>query len=189
LGAFIRMKAPLDPAHTVKLHAGDAVLLSGTVYTARDAAHARLTEMIRMGEELPFPPEGAVIYYVGPCPAKPGAVIGSAGPTTSGRMDSYAAELLKAGVRGMIGKGGRSEHVVNSIRDHQAVYFVTVGGAGAYLAKRIVACEPVAFPELGAEAVYRLKLEDFPVFVAIDAAGNNIFRDFRKRGDDKNAEG
>ena len=180
LGAIVHIKAPLDPAQTVKLNAGDAVLLSGTVYTARDAAHARLTEMIWKGEALPFSPEGAVIYYVGPCPAKPGAVVGSAGPTTSGRMDSYAADLLNAGIRGMIGKGGRAEHVVNSIRDHQAVYFVTVGGAGAYLAKKIVECEPIAFPDLGAEAVYRLKFEDFPVYVAIDAAGNNIFRDLKQ---------
>ncbi len=177
-----RVQTPLDNNRVADLKAGDEVLISGTVFTARDAAHARLVAMLKNGEELPFAAEGAVIYYVGPCPPRPGAVIGSAGPTTSGRMDPYVPALLEAGVKGMIGKGGRSAAVAESLREHKGVYFVTVGGAGAYLAARIKECSVIAFPDLGAEAVYRLELVEFPAVVAIDSKGNNIFNDLKKTG-------
>lgn len=155
-----------------ELRAGDDVLLSGTVYTARDAAHARLCKMIDAGEPLPFSLDGAVIYYAGPTPARDGAVIGSCGPTTSSRMDKFAPILIENGLLGMIGKGKRSESVIESMKSHGAVYFCAVGGAGALYAKCIRRADVIAFDELGCEAVRKLEVEDFPLIVGIDAFGN-----------------
>ena len=171
----INLKTPLRQEALLKLQTGDEVSISGTIYAARDAAHKRMVEALDRGEELPFELEGQIIYYVGPCPAPPGSVIGSAGPTTSGRMDAYAPRLIEKGLRGMIGKGPRSEAVIASMKSHPAVYFAAVGGAGAYLSKRITASTCIAYPELGPEALLRLEVEDFPCVVAIDAHGHNIY--------------
>lgn len=154
---------------------GEEVLVEGSIYTARDAAHKRIAEAIRTGQDLPFDPNGQIIYYVGPCPAPPGRVIGSAGPTTSGRMDAYAPLLIKRGLRVMIGKGSRDEAVIEAMQKYGALYLAAVGGAGAYLARKIVAAEIVAYPELGPEAILKLEVKDFPCIVAIDAQGNNIY--------------
>lgn len=164
-----------------KLHAGDSVLISGVVYTARDAAHARLVELIKQGKPLPVDLKGQVIYYVGPTPAKPGHAIGSAGPTTSGRMDSFTPTLLSMGLKGMIGKGFRSRSVIDAIVEHKAVYFAATGGAAAMLAKRIVSCEVVAYEDLGCEAIHRLEVVDLPVVVINDCYG----RDFYKENQEK----
>ena len=170
-----KIELPLTREIAGDLRAGEYVLLSGTIYTARDAAHKRLVEALEKGEALPFPPEGATIYYTGPTPAPPGAVIGSAGPTTAYRMDPYVEPLLKAGVLGMIGKGARKGDVPELIKKYQAVYFAAPGGCGALLGKSIKECEIIAYPDLGTEAVRRLKVEDFPVFVAQDSFGNSIY--------------
>lgn len=175
-----RLITPLTVETINKLQAGDRVLLAGTIYTARDAAHKRLIELLDKGGELPIQLEGQIIYYVGPCPAKPGGIIGSAGPTTSGRMDVYTPQLLAEGLKGMIGKGLRSPEVVAAMQQWKAVYFGAIGGAGALLAQRIKAAEVVAFPELGPEAIFKLKVEDFPVIVLIDAAGNNLYQSGRE---------
>jgi fumarate hydratase subunit beta len=171
----VTVSTPLAEETIEKLKAGDRVLLNGVIYTARDAAHKRLNEMINRGAELPLQFEGQVIYYVGPCPAKPGRVIGSAGPTTSGRMDVYTPELLRRGLKGMIGKGLRSDEVIEAIVKYKAVYFGAIGGAGALLSESIQEAEVLAFPELGPEAIYRLKVENFPVTVVIDCKGNNLY--------------
>mgnify|MGYP001005149217 FL=1 len=157
------------------LKAGDRVLLNGIIYTGRDAAHKRLAELIEKGEELPMDIKNQTIYYVGPCPAKPGQVIGSAGPTTSGRMDAYAPLLMEHGLKGMIGKGLRAKAVVDSIIKNNAVYFAAIGGAGALLAEAIKEAEVIAFPDLGAEAIYKLRVENFPVTVIIDSKGNDLY--------------
>ncbi|NLK64473.1 MAG: Fe-S-containing hydro-lyase [Tissierellia bacterium] len=157
------------------LKAGDRVLLNGIIYTGRDAAHKRLAELIEKGEELPMDIKNQTIYYVGPCPAKPGQVIGSAGPTTSGRMDAYAPLLMEHGLKGMIGKGLRAQAVVDSIIKNNAVYFAAIGGAGALLAEAIKEAEVIAFPDLGAEAIYKLRVENFPVTVIIDSKGNDLY--------------
>lgn len=157
------------------LRAGDLVSISGIIYTVRDVAHKRLIHLINNGEPLPFDLDGAIIYYVGPCPAKPGRPIGSAGPTTSSRMDVLTAPLLKQGLKGMIGKGGRSAEVITAIKKHGAVYFAAVGGAGALISQHIKDSEIIAYPELGTEAIRRLVVEDFPVIVAIDSMGNNLY--------------
>lgn len=170
---MIRITTPLDNVES--LRAGDEVLISGVVYTARDAAHQRLVELVRQGKPLPFPIEGAIIYYVGPSPAKPGEPIGSAGPTTSMRMDSLTVPLLEQGLKGMIGKGGRGPEVVEAMKKHKAVYFAAVGGAAALIAQRIKEVEVVAYPDLGTEAVHRMVVEDFPAIVAIDSEGNNLY--------------
>jgi len=170
---MIRLTTPLENVEA--LQAGDEVALSGVIYTARDAAHQRLIELVRAGKPLPFPIEGAVIYYVGPTPAKPGQPIGSAGPTTSMRMDGLTIPLLELGLKGMIGKGGRSPEVVAAMQQHKAVYFAAVGGAAALIAQHIKEVEVVAYPDLGAEAVHRMVVEDFPVIVAIDAHGRNLY--------------
>jgi len=170
-----KVSLPLSDEVISFLHAGDAVLLSGTMYTARDAAHKRLHEMMAKGEKLPFDLDGALIYYVGPTPAQPGQVIGSAGPTTSGRMDAYTPELLEHGLKGMLGKGRRSEAVKQAVVKHHAVYFVACGGAGALISHSIVKREMVAFPELLAEAVTRLEVKDLPCFVGIDCEGKDIY--------------
>ena len=166
---------PLSKEKAAMLKSGDTVYLSGVLYTARDAAHKRLLELLAQGEALPLPLEDAVIYYVGPTPAKPGQAIGSAGPTTSYRMDAYTPALLALGLRGMIGKGRRGPEVVQAMREHQAVYCAGIGGAGALLAARIKAAEVIAFADLGAEAIHRLVVEEFPVTVVIDSQGRNLY--------------
>ncbi|MDI3340849.1 MAG: Fe-S-containing hydro-lyase [Sphaerobacter sp.] len=177
----ISITAPLDAATAARLRAGDAVLISGTLLTARDAAHQRLAAALASGEPLPVDLRDQVIYYVGPAPARPGAVIGSAGPTTSGRMDPYTPALLAAGLRGMIGKGHRSPEVRAAIVQHGAVYFAAVGGAGALLARRITAAEVVAYPDLGPEAIYRLTVVDFPAIVVNDCHGGDLYADAPSR--------
>ena len=157
------------------LRAGDAVSLSGEIYVARDAAHKRFMEALSSGEELPFPLKGATLYYMGPSPARPGRPIGSAGPTTAGRMDLYTPRLLDLGLKAMIGKGRRSPEVLEAIKQNRAIYFSAVGGAGALLSKSILSAETIAYADLGAEAVLRLKVEKFPVIVAIDSRGHNIY--------------
>ena len=159
-----------------KLHTFDRVLLSGTVYTARDAAHKKIRALIQEGKPLPFPLEGAAIYYAGPTPSPEHLPIGSCGPTTSGRMDVYAPQFLDLGLSAMIGKGQRSQAVIDAIIRNQAVYFCAVGGAGALACQCIKSCEVIAFPELGCESVKRLQVERFPLIVAIDSQGNDIFR-------------
>lgn len=171
----IRLRTPFTEDMARALSIGERVLLCGCLYTARDAAHKRLVEMDAQGLPLPFPLRGQIIYYAGPCPAPPGMPIGSAGPTTSGRMDQYAPRLMELGLRGMIGKGERGASVLESMQRLGAVYFAAVGGAGALLAARIRRAETVAFAELGAEAVYRLEVEDFPLIVAADAHGGNLY--------------
>jgi len=173
---YLRVEVPLSASVARELRAGSRVLLSGYLLTARDAAHKRLVEAADAGEPLPVDLEGQVIYYTGPTPAPPGAVIGSAGPTTAARMDPFAPRLLALGVRGMIGKGARSPEVIEAIKKHGAVYLAAVGGAGALLASHIVASEVVAYEDLGPEAVRRLQVADFPVIVAIDSEGNDLFR-------------
>ncbi len=171
----IKLQLPLDPEQVKTLRAGDLVSLSGVLYTARDAAHKRLVAALDQGEPLPLAIDGATIYYAGPCPAKPGRPIGSAGPTTSGRMDAYAPRLLAQGLVAMIGKGARTEAVIEAMKQHGAVYFGATGGAGALLAQRIKSAEVVAYGDLGAEAIRRLVVEDFPVIVLIDSQGNNLY--------------
>lgn len=166
---------PLTREAADSLSAGDSVLLSGVIYTARDAAHKRLIELVRAGKELPIDLRNAVVYYVGPAPAKPGQAAGSAGPTTSYRMDAYTPELLELGLRGMIGKGLRSKEVAGSMIKNHAVYFAAIGGAGALLAARIKRSEVVAYPDLGAEAIHRFEVEDLPLTVVIDTKGNNLY--------------
>jgi len=167
---------PLTDETVKGLKAGDRVLLNGVIYTGRDAAHKRLVEMMERGEKLPLELEGQIIYYVGPCPAKPGKVIGSAGPTTSGRMDAYAPRLMEKGLKGMIGKGIRNDKVVDSIIKNNAVYFAAIGGAGALLAESIIKAKVLAFDDLGPEAVYELTVENFPVTVVIDSQGNDLYK-------------
>ena len=169
-----RIQLPLTRELSRTLHAGDQVLLSGTIYTSRDAGHKRMCEALARGEELPFDPTDATIYYVGPTPAKPGQVIGSAGPTTSGRMDAYAPRMMEAGARGMIGKGARLPEVIDAIREYEGTYFGAIGGAGALLAKSIKKSELIAYEDLGAEALRRLEVEDMPLVVIIDSQGNNL---------------
>lgn len=169
------IQLPLKETDILELHAGEPVLLSGTIYTARDAAHKRLSEMIERNEELPFDMNGAVIYYVGPTPAKKGQVIGSAGPTTSSRMDPYVPILAEKGMKGMIGKGRRNECVKQAIMKNKMIYFVCAGGVGALLSRCIISREMVAFEELLAEAVTRLEIKDFPCFVGMDVEGNDIY--------------
>lgn len=177
----VRLKTPLLESALQKLRAGDEVRLSGEVYTARDAAHRRMIECLDRGEPLPFELQGSVIYYVGPTPAPPGKVIGSAGPTTSGRMDAYAPRLIALGLKGMIGKGSRSAEVIAACREHQAVYFGAIGGAGALLARQVKVVELVAWEELGTEAVRRLKVEDFPLVVVNDCRGGDLYLEARRR--------
>ena len=171
------LNTPLGEEDIKKLKAGDTVKLTGTVYTARDAAHARLVELLDKGEELPIPLEGQIIYYVGPSPTPPGKPIGSAGPTTSYRMDPYAPALLDQGLKGMIGKGGRSDEVVDAMKRNTAVYFAATGGAAALISRSITAAEIVAYEDLGAEAIRKLTVEDFPLIVAQDCHGGNVYEE------------
>ncbi len=158
-----------------QLSVGDRVYLSGTVYTARDAAHKRIFELLDNGGALPFPIEGSIVYYAGPTPAKNGMAVGSCGPTTSSRMDAFSPRLLDLGMAAMIGKGDRSSEVIEAIRRNGAIYLCAVGGAGALIAKCITAAEEIAFPELGCESVKKLTISELPLIVGIDAAGNSIF--------------
>ena len=174
--ATYNLTTPLSSEDTKMLKAGDTVFLSGTIYTARDAAHKRLVELIEKGEELPFDLEGSVIYFVGPTPPKPGDPIGSAGPTTSYRMDSYSPTMLKHGSKGMIGKGKRNQAVKNACVDYDGIYFGATGGAGALLGKQIKSAEVIAYPELGPEAVRKLEVEKFPVTVINDTYGNDLYQ-------------
>ena len=173
----IRITAPItDDSVIENLKAGDLVLISGVIYTARDAAHKRIVEALDRGEEPPFDLKGQVIYYAGPAPAKPGRPIGSVGPTTSYRMDPYAPRLLEVGLKGMIGKGTRSKEVIDAIVKYRGVYFGAVGGAAAYLARCVKEAEVIAYEDLGPEAVRRLVVEDFPAFVVNDVHGNDLYR-------------
>ena len=175
-----RITLPLTAELAKTLHAGDRVLLTGTIYTSRDAGHKRMCEALARGEKIPFDPTDATIYYVGPTPAKPGHVIGSAGPTTSGRMDAYAPTMMSVGARGMIGKGARLPEVVEAMKKYNGVYFGAIGGAGALLSKCVRTAEVIAYDDLGAEAVRRLTVEDLPLTVVIDSEGNNLYETGRE---------
>ena len=169
------VKTPLDKETACALQAGERVMISGVIYVMRDAAHKRLIDLIQAGELLPFELAGQIIYYAGPCPARPGQAIGAVGPTTSGRMDVFTPTLLDKGLKGMIGKGHRSPAVVESIIKNGAVYFAAIGGAGALLATTVKEAKVVAFPDLGTEAIHRLVVEGFPAIVAIDSRGENLY--------------
>lgn len=179
-----QIQIPLDPREIESLQSGDYVKLTGTIYTARDAAHKRMAEALERGEELPIDMEGSIIYYMGPSPAREGRPIGSAGPTTASRMDKYAPNLLDLGMAGMIGKGKRTSEVREAIVRNGGIYFAAVGGAGALLSKRILSSEIVAYEDLGTEAIRKLEVKDFPVIVVIDSRGNNLYetavRDWRE---------
>ena len=175
-----KIHTPLTREEARTLRAGESCLLSGVIYTARDAAHKRLCERLDRGEELPMDIRDAVIYFVGPTPAKPGQAIGSASPTTSYRMDAYSPKLIRAGLTGMIGKGKRGDEVVAAMKECGAVYFGAIGGCGALLSRCIRKAEVIAYDDLGAEAVRRLEVEDFPVVVVIDSEGNNLYQTGRE---------
>jgi fumarate hydratase subunit beta len=179
--AEYKMTTPLTDEDIEKLKIGDIVYLSGTIYTARDAAHKKLVNLLEEGKELPFDLKGSVIYFVGPTPPKPGEPIGSAGPTTSYRMDSYSPILIKHGQKAMIGKGKRNQDVKDACIKYKAVYFGATGGAGALIAKRIKKAEVIAYPELGPEAIRKLEVEDFPVTVVNDSYGGDLYEEGRKK--------
>lgn len=170
-----KIQTPLDVKEIRKLRAGEVVLLSGTIYTARDEAHLRFVELIEKGEKLPVDLKGEIIYYSGPAPAG-NRVIGSCGPTTSSRMDPFTPHLLKEGIKYMIGKGSRCKEVSRAIRRYSGIYFLAPGGAGAYLSLKVKSCKPVAFKDLGPEAIYKLEVENFPLIVGIDSRGNDIYK-------------
>ncbi len=176
----ISITTPLSREQARSLKAGDSCLISGVIYTARDAAHKRLCELAAQGKELPLEIRDAVIYYVGPTPARPGEAIGSAGPTTSYRMDAYSPLLISLGETGMIGKGKRGPEVIQAMKDHGAVYFGAIGGCGALLSQCIKKAEIIAYEDLGAEAIRRLEVENFPVIVVIDSQGNNLYETGRR---------
>ena len=172
----IKLFTPLTYEKIKDLKAGDSILLSGTIYSARDAAHKRLIELLEEGKELPIDVKDAAIYYVGPTPAKEGQVIGSAGPTTSYRMDDYSPQLLDLGLKAMIGKGARNEAVINSIIKNKAVYLGAIGGAAALISKSIIASEIIAYEDLGAEAIRKMEVKDMPLIVIIDSKGTNLYK-------------
>ena len=176
----VSIKTPLSREQARQLKAGDSCLISGVIYTARDAAHKRLCELAEQGKPLPVDMTDAVIYYVGPTPARPGEAIGSAGPTTSYRMDAYSPLLISLGETGMIGKGKRGPEVIAAMKEHGAVYFGAIGGCGALLGQCVRKAEIVAYEDLGAEAIRRLEVENFPVIVVIDSQGNNLYETGRK---------
>ena len=171
----IRITTPLTEEQSRKLRAGDSVLISGTIFSARDAAHKAMTEALARGEKLPVDWTNQIVYYLGPTPAKPGNPIGSCGPTTSGRMDAYTPTMLDQGIRGMIGKGSRTPEVIESMKKHGVTYFAAVGGAAALISKSVKSYTVLAYPELGPEAVAALEVEDFPAIVVIDSEGNNFY--------------
>jgi len=177
----IELTTPLSDEDVEKLHIGDKVYLNGTIYTGRDAAHKRLVDLVKEGKELPFDVKGQIIYYVGPAPAKPGKPIGSAGPTTSYRMDAYAPTLMELGMKGMIGKGNRAPEVIDAMKKYKAVYLGATGGAGALIAKSIKKAEIVAYEDLGPEAIRKLEVEDFPVVVINDTRGNDLYVEGAKK--------
>lgn len=176
----VKLTAPLSREEARKLRSGDSCLISGVIYTARDAAHKRLCELAAQGKPLPLDIRDAVIYYVGPTPARPGQAIGSAGPTTSYRMDAYSPTLIALGETGMIGKGKRGPEVIAAMKEHGAVYFGAIGGCGALLSKCVKKAEVIAYEDLGAEAIRRLEVEDLPVVVVIDSEGNNLYETGRQ---------
>ncbi|ADH59908.1 hydro-lyase, Fe-S type, tartrate/fumarate subfamily, beta subunit [Thermoanaerobacter mathranii subsp. mathranii str. A3] len=178
---YKKVNTPLTEEIIDQLNAGDLVLLSGEIYTARDEAHKRMIESLKKGRELPFEIKNSIIYYVGPCPPKPGQVVGSCGPTTSGRMDKYTPVLIELGLKGMIGKGYRSKEVIEAMKRYKAVYFTAIGGAGALLAQKVKKAEIVAYEDLGTEAIYKFFVENFPVIVTIDIYGNNLYDIERKK--------
>ena len=175
MGKEIRITTPLENSAIEKLKAGDKVYITGVVYTGRDAAHKRMYEALSKGEELPFDIKGQIIYYVGTCPAKPGFAVGSAGPTTSGRMDKYAPALLDQGLKGMIGKGQRNSEVIECMKKNNAVYFGAIGGAAVLIAKCIKKEEIIAYEDLGTEAVKKIWVKEMPAIVIIDSDGNNLY--------------
>lgn len=175
------ISTPLADDIVDKLRAGDKVSINGIILTGRDAAHKKLFDLIKAGQELPVDLKGQLIYYVGPSPARPGQDIGSAGPTTSGRMDAYTPALLDLGLKGMIGKGLRSQDVLVSLKKNKAVYFAATGGAAALISKRIIKAEVIAYPELGPEAIYRLEVADFPVIVVNDVYGGDLYQQGREQ--------
>jgi fumarate hydratase subunit beta len=177
----IRLKPPLSDDDVKRLKIGDRILINGVIYTGRDAAHKRLFDLLKGGKDLPFDIKGQIIYYVGPTPAKPGQALGSAGPTTSYRMDAYSPSLIERGLKGMIGKGMRSDAVKEAMKKYKAVYFAATGGAGALLAKRVKKAEVVAYEDLGPEAIRRLEVEDLPVIVVNDVQGNDLYIEGEKK--------
>lgn len=181
MSEFIRLTTPLGDDDVKKLKIGDRVLISGVLYSARDAAHRRLVELIKEGKPLPFDLTGQVIYYMGPSPAPPGRPIGAAGPTTSYRMDPYAPVLIAHGLKGMIGKGARNAEVKEAMKKYGAVYFAAIGGAGALMSQSILSAEVIAYPELGPEAIRRLEVKDFPVVVATDSYGGDLYEEGVRR--------
>jgi len=172
----IRLKTPLKDADVEKLKAGDKVLITGVIYTGRDAAHKRLFDLLKEGKPLPVDLKGQIIYYVGPAPAKPGHAIGSAGPTTSGRMDAYSPKLMEIGLKGMIGKGMRKKEVIEAMKKYKAVYLAATGGAAALIAKSVKKADIVAYEDLGPEAINRLEVVDFPAIVVNDTKGNDLYQ-------------
>ena len=178
---MINITTPLTEDVRKKLKVGDEVLLTGTILTARDAAHKRLCDLLKMGKPLPLNLRDVVIYYCGPTPARPGRPIGSCGPTTSSRMDSFTPQLIKLGLAGMIGKGDRSEEVVDAIKKNRCVYFLATGGIGALLSTKVRSAKAVLFNDLGPEAIYKLEVKDFPLLVGIDSKGRNIYESGRKK--------
>ena len=172
----IQIKTPLTREIARTLKSGDSCLITGVIYTARDAAHKRLCELVAQGKELPMDPKDSIIYFVGPTPARPGEAIGSAGPTTSYRMDAYSPTLIALGQTGMIGKGKRGPEVIDAMKEHGAVYFGATGGCGALLASCVRSCRAVAYEDLGPEAIYRLEVEDMPLTVIIDSLGNDLYK-------------
>ncbi len=181
MNELIRLKTPLTDLDVERLKIGDRVLLNGIIYTGRDAAHKRLFDLLKEKKDLPFDLKGQIIYYVGPTPAKPGQVFGSAGPTTSYRMDAYSPSLIEKGLKGMIGKGMRSEAVKEAMKKYKAVYFAATGGAGALLAKRVKKARVVAYEDLGPEAIRELEVEDLPVIVVNDVRGNDLYIEGEKK--------
>ena len=177
----IRLKTPLTDADIDQLKIGDKVLISGVIYTARDAAHKRMIDLVHAGKELPIDVKGQIIYYVGPTPARPGKPIGSAGPTTSYRMDAYAPKMMELGMKGMIGKGNRAPEVIEAMKKYKAVYFGATGGASAVLSRSVKKAEVVAYEDLGPEAIRRLEVEDFPAVVINDTLGNDLYAEGAKK--------
>ncbi|MDR2697776.1 MAG: Fe-S-containing hydro-lyase [Holophagales bacterium] len=173
--AIHHIQTPLTPEAVSGLSTGDEVLLSGTIYTARDQAHSRLCVLLDKGEALPIDLKGTIIYFAGPTPTPPGKAVGSVGPTTSGRMDAFSPKLIRAGLKGMIGKGSRSPEVIEAMKSNGAVYFAATGGAGALIAQRVKSSTCVAYQELGPEAIYKMEVQDFPLVVAIDSKGENLY--------------
>ena len=177
----IRLSPPLSDADVESLKIGDRVLITGSIYTGRDAAHKRLTDLVQTDKPLPIDIQGQIIYYVGPSPAKPGRAVGAAGPTTSYRMDAYAPELIRLGLKGMIGKGSRNQDVRDAMVNFKAVYFAAIGGAGALMAQTIKNAEIIAYEDLGPEAIRRLEVEEFPIIVVNDVRGNDLYEEGVKR--------